>query len=201
MRDSMFVATKVNWHEVWLYIVINFKSLYHSLPTLLFIILFLIIVVDISLAIFSKKISHKRTIVGLLLLLQYVILLFCITVTLRPEQDTHLFIFMPFWSYHAFIEGQNAVMAEKIVNVTLFIPLGMLLPIAFREIKWYNVLLISVLISISIEVMQFVLYRGYSEVDDVIHNTLGALIGLGLYGLFVGIIKRMRNAYQSNHSG
>lgn len=192
----MLLAAKVNWHEVWLYIVIYFKSLYHSLPTLLFIILFLVLVVGISLAISSKRIRHKRSFIGLLLLLQYVILLSCITVVLRPAQDTHMFNFMPFWSYRAFYEGQNAVMAEKIVNVALFIPIGVLLPVAFREIKWYNLLLISVLISISIEVMQFVLYRGYSEVDDVIHNTLGALIGLGLYGIFDGIIKRMRNAYQ-----
>jgi glycopeptide antibiotics resistance protein len=36
-------------------------------------------------------------------------------------------------------------------------------------------------ISLSIEVLQLFLRRGYSELDDVMHNTLGCLIGYGLY--------------------
>ena len=197
----MIWAATVNWHEVWLYVIINFKSLYHSLPSLFFIILLLVTLASFLLFISLKRINHKRRTIGLLLLILYVILLFCITVFIRPIQDARLFNLVPFWSYQAFIEGQNAVMAEKIVNVALFVPIGMLIPIAFSEIKWYSVLLISVLLSLLIEVTQFLFYRGYSEVDDIIHNSLGALIGCGIYCIIVGIIKSVRNAYQSNHSG
>ena len=37
--------------------------------------------------------------------------------------------------------------------------------------------------SVSIETMQFFLKRGFSEVDDVMHNKMGCLIGYGIYKL------------------
>ena len=38
-------------------------------------------------------------------------------------------------------------------------------------------------ISASIETLQFFLKRGFAEVDDVMYNTLGCLIGCGIYSL------------------
>lgn len=39
----------------------------------------------------------------------------------------------------------------------------------------------GVCLSVSIEVQQFVYKKGFSELDDVMHNTLGGMIGYGMY--------------------
>ena len=59
----------------------------------------------------------------------------------------------------------------------LFIPVGLLLCCAFKQITWWKTLLIGCSISITIEALQFCFLKGFSEVDDVMHNTMGCLIG------------------------
>lgn len=45
----------------------------------------------------------------------------------------------------------------------------------------WKVLLVGAGLSVTIETLQFVMLRGFSEIDDVMHNTLGCLLGYGLY--------------------
>ena len=42
---------------------------------------------------------------------------------------------------------------------------------------WLMVAIIGCGISVTIESLQFFFMRGFSEVDDVMHNTVGCLIG------------------------
>jgi glycopeptide antibiotics resistance protein len=44
-------------------------------------------------------------------------------------------------------------------------------------------LLFGLGISVSIETLQFFLKRGFAEVDDVMHNIAGCVIGYGVYKL------------------
>ncbi len=183
----------LNWHELWLYILINIKSLFHSIPPLLIVILAILLLAGLVLVFFRKGVEHKRRFVWLLLLAEYVVLIYCTIVFLRPLQEFSAINFRPFWGFHAFLTGQNAVMAEKIMNLVVFVPIGALIGVANRGLKWYHVLLISVLLSVSIEFFQFVLKRGYAELDDVIHNALGAAIGFGLYKAIACIVCSVRS--------
>lgn len=63
------------------------------------------------------------------------------------------------------------------MNVVVFIPVGLLLGIALKQMTWWKALLIGCSISVIIESLQFLFKRGFSEVDDVMHNTVGCLIG------------------------
>ena len=58
-------------------------------------------------------------------------------------------------------------------NILMFIPVGFLMPRAVR--KWP--LLWGVLFSCFIELSQLVLRRGLCEIDDVISNSVGNMIG------------------------
>jgi glycopeptide antibiotics resistance protein len=67
-------------------------------------------------------------------------------------------------------------------NVALFIPLGILLPLIWRRLRFWNGLLIATAVSISIELLQY-LSRGWgvnrlADVNDVILNVFGACLGL-----------------------
>lgn len=107
-----------------------------------------------------------------LLLIEYIFLLFCSTVIFRTTGDTRQYDFHPFWSY-----DRPELLIENIMNVMVFIPVGLLLGIAFKQMTWWKVLLIGCSISITIEALQFCFLKGFSEVDDVMHNTVGCLLG------------------------
>ena len=74
------------------------------------------------------------------------------------------------------------------MNVIVFIPVGLLLGSLLRvkgsstseatkSMTWLMVAIIGCGISVTIESLQFLFKRGFSELDDVMHNTLGCLIG------------------------
>lgn len=67
------------------------------------------------------------------------------------------------------------------MNVVVFIPVGLLLGIAFKQMTWWKALLIGCGISVTIEALQFFFVRGFSELDDVMHNTLGCILGYSLW--------------------
>ena len=77
------------------------------------------------------------------------------------------------------------------MNVAAFIPVGVLLGCASDKMKWWKVVLIGASFSIIIEVLQFVTRRGYAEFDDVFHNTLGCLIGFGLFAAVTAVARRL----------
>lgn len=68
--------------------------------------------------------------------------------------------------------------AYFIENIIMFIPFGVLLPILFKRMrKVQNCVGFGFLSSCIIEIAQFITRRGYLQLDDVITNTVGALIG------------------------
>lgn len=62
-------------------------------------------------------------------------------------------------------------------NIVLFIPFGFLMP---WDMKWKKALIIGLLASGFIELTQYVTMVGECEVDDVIANTCGTVIGFYL---------------------
>ena len=112
-----------------------------------------------------------------LLLFEYIFLLFCSTVFFRTTSELRKYDFHPFWSYKAIQDGRENLLAENIMNVVVFIPIGMILG-SLLKVKgsWLIALLIGCSISVTIESLQFFFMRGFSELDDVMHNTLGCLI-------------------------
>jgi glycopeptide antibiotics resistance protein len=50
--------------------------------------------------------------------------------------------------------------------------------------KWIVAIVCGSLLSSSIEVIQLISHRGLFEFDDIIHNTLGTVIGIGMF-LFI----------------
>jgi glycopeptide antibiotics resistance protein len=79
--------------------------------------------------------------------------------------------------------------ANLMGNVLAFVPLGLLLPVAFRRLPWPLVILVGAALSAAIETTQYVLSinlgHGYraADIDDVIVNVCGTIVGLALYGI------------------
>lgn len=98
----------------------------------------------------------------------------------RMAMEEYHFNLRPFWSYEAIMNGRKDLIKEHYLNVAVFIPLGMLLWVVLKQKKWWKALVFGCVASLLIEAMQLVLKRGLCEFDDVMHNTLGCVIGYGL---------------------
>ena len=92
--------------------------------------------------------------------------------------------FTPFRELVAMIQQPNHSFYfwQIILNILLFIPFGFTLSTYLNCHKanrplFLSVLLTAFLLSTSVEALQYLTSRGFTEVDDVINNTLGAVIG------------------------
>lgn len=82
----------------------------------------------------------------------------------------------PFWSYRAILQGDLDVAYEDLANVLLFVPLGFAIQGLFN-LKVWAVAIIGVLASLAIESSQWILYLGSFEVDDIVNNSFGCVLG------------------------
>lgn len=85
------------------------------------------------------------------------------------------------YSLKPFEDGLSSAM---LLNLLLFAPFGFFTPIIFKKIKskWLLNILIALIFSGSIEFLQMFSGR-YAQIDDVLMNTLGSLLGYLVYVL------------------
>ena len=81
-----------------------------------------------------------------------------------------------------------AVRKEQLINIigntALFIPSGVLLPVLYPKLdSLWKVLAAGKFISIGIEILQLPFPSRVTDVDDLILNMLGLVIGYGIYAL------------------
>ena len=105
-------------------------------------------------------------------------------------------ILMPFASYYAALNGgSREIYRTNFMNIVLFYPAGLLgcavLPKRWSKVR--KVMLLTglfALLSTGIEYSQYRFGLGLAEVDDVIHNTLGALLGAVACGASIKLHKK-----------
>ena len=158
-------------------------SLYRDVPNVLYFVLLLLFAISCVTILWAKGIKHKVRKIGLILLVELVVLLYCSTVFFRPVNVDQGYSICLFESYGYDDENQYFVLSENLMNIAIFFPIGLLLGVSFRRAKWFQVLLSALLVSVSIEILQYILHKGFAEIDDVFHNVLGCMIGYGFYTL------------------
>lgn len=110
----------------------------------------------------------------------------------RTPSDEYRYNLMPFKEIIRFIKysstlGIRTVMINLVGNVVVFIPFGMaLVSISRRKLGFFAVTLYSASLSISIELIQLLTRVGSCDVDDIILNTIGGMIGYLLYIIIRG---------------
>ena len=128
----------------------------------------------------NKTISKSKIFFALLLF--YAALVLWFTVFSRPV-GSHTPQLELFWSYKKWLAGDWALGSEILGNIGMFIPFGLLLTasIPSRKKTGLKVLLAGIAFSCAIEVLQFVLWRGLFEFDDILNNAAGAVLGYCFY--------------------
>jgi len=133
--------------------------------------------------------KRNRKVLFISVFLAYCIFVLWMTLLKRHPGTERKIIMELFWSYRDWINGSKngkREVIQNIKNVLFSIPFGMLFP--WKQKGWKSVLFCAVLFSLLIEVIQYVFVLGWCELDDVICNSLGALLG---YGIFSRIILRL----------
>ena len=90
----------------------------------------------------------------------------------------NLLPFVYLFAYPVFKEA----LLNLIGNTTMFIPVGIIWPIVFKKLDTpAKVIAAGVGFSLCIEILQLPFYDRVSDVDDLILNSLGYVIGYGIY--------------------
>lgn len=97
---------------------------------------------------------------------------------IRPEEDGRLRLEL-FWTFRTAWTKRSGLHWYYILgNIALFMPLGMLLPWSCKWMnRWWRVAGAGMLLSITIELTQYIMATGLYELDDVLHNTWGTALG------------------------
>lgn len=75
----------------------------------------------------------------------------------------------------------NAIAAFNVLNIALFVPLGLLVPLLSpKRLPLWKVALLGLAVSLVIELSQLINLRA-TDVDDLIMNTFGAIVGCVIY--------------------
>jgi glycopeptide antibiotics resistance protein len=81
--------------------------------------------------------------------------------------------------------GSEFWMRNLFGNLALLLPLGLIGPIAFPALdRWWRLALVAVLYSVAIELIQLAVPDRSADIDDVIVNVAGALVGYLLLKVF-----------------
>lgn len=109
-------------------------------------------------------------------LIPYMYLVFAFAVLRRPEDVNPAYELMPFWSYVAAFRGKWILLLECLLNVLMFMPLGICL--SGINIRLRYAAFFGILMSYTIELSQLLSHKGLFELfDDPVHNVLGCMIG------------------------
>lgn len=136
---------------------------------------------------FSPFVKYKKLCVLIPIFVEYLFVVVCSTIICRGQQSFEFakLELEPFWTYKAVIQKVSGVSVwDIILNVVLFIPLGLLIKLIDSAFSFGKILIVSICCSLFIETNQYIFEKGITQMDDVIHNTLVGAIGWTLsYGI------------------
>ena len=128
----------------------------------------------------DKKIYiHKE-----LLMYLFGIYIMCLfTVVTYQDVESYGNNFTPFKEMFRYTLGSNLFIKNVIGNMVMFMPYGFFTGYFLKINKVSLVLLLSILVSTSIEIIQGYIGRVF-DIDDIILNVIGSIIGFLIYKLF-----------------
>ena len=120
--------------------------------------------------------------------LTFIIYILCLfqVVTIQDTVSWSSNNFVPFKEILRYDIGSRLFFRNVLGNVILFVPFGYFVSYILKNEKIYLPVLITLITSLSIELVQLYIGRVF-DVDDVILNLIGGVVGYYIYRLFVAI--------------
>ncbi|MBQ4581777.1 MAG: VanZ family protein [Oscillospiraceae bacterium] len=142
-------------------------------------------------------VSHRRTVawklLNFMLLLVSILFIAWVTLLRREPMAEPVVELRPFATFER-IAGEREYIRTMVMNAALFLPLGLsaaaLLPRRWPWLRMAAALLLGLAVSCGVEQLQYLHLLGTVEVDDVLCNTFGALLG-GQFVLIVPLTRKL----------
>lgn len=139
----------------------------------------------------GKTVIRQLSYIGLICSVFLIIFstIFFVPITFHPEE--HILNIKPFnWIGNR--DSFQQIIVEKVPNIMLFIPFGFFVPIVLKnKRKLYKTTIIALGITFSVEFIQYFIGRS-SDIDDIITNLLGAIVGYAVFKIFNKFLKQKK---------
>lgn len=127
----------------------------------------------------SKNVTLGLLIVYLIVLTWIIVFKMQIDIGALRQMDLRSINLIPF-AGSAIVNGKIEV-SEILLNIAAFIPFGMYLSMVDSNIHFIMKVLSIFAVSLMYEVMQYCFAIGASDITDLLGNTLGGIIGIGIF--------------------
>ncbi len=140
----------------------------------------------------EKLVFHKEF--SNLLFIIYILLLYEL-LTRSELNNVSGYNLVPFTEIFRYPIGSNGFCLNVLGNIIIFIPFGYFISTYIKPKKILPILIVSLVSSATVEFVQLCIGRSF-DVDDIILNALGALIGFLIYVAFNAIKKYLPSIFE-----
>lgn len=165
-----------------------------SWPMLTLFIVILAVMRISQIIINKEKITFYKEFYDLLTII-YVLLLY--QMLLSTENASSGINIIPFKEITRYEIGSTLFFYNVIGNIALFIPFGYFMSDKLKAKKTTHIIIISAIISLTAELIQYKIGRAF-DIDDVLLNVTGAIIGYFVYTIIQQIKHKLPNALKNN---
>ncbi len=139
----------------------------------------------ITVMLYKRRRFDRAQCVAAILLSLYIVVLLYFTVIGRYSHKEYDYQIHIFYSYRFLLEQfDSQSIRQFVINLVMLVPVGFLLSTIIKmKDKYAIVLVLCLLFTLFIESMQLLTKCGSFEVDDIISNMIGAVIGILIYAL------------------
>ena len=141
------------------------------------------------------KDNRQRNLTKILFIIYIVILvwilLFKMSFSINELDRSRSINLIPFMG-SVIVNGKIDI-SEIINNIVVFIPVGIYVCMLKKDCYIIKKISVGFFISLGIEVLQFILAIGATDITDLIGNTLGGILGIGVFYLFSKVLKNRTN--------
>lgn len=155
-----------------------------QMVTYLATMLFAVVLVQVGK---RRHLSAEKAVLYVLLFF-YIITVYVVTVLSREQTSKYLVNLHPFMSWKKAFSGHMFSVRLVIENIFLLVPVGIMVPLLSRKKPYFlKTVALGFLISLFIESSQYIMRTGLFELDDLINNTIGVLIGCCMVSVCIKI--------------
>ena len=149
----------------------------------------------VSIFLYKKHKFNKLQCGAAIVLSLYIVVLLYFTVVGRYSHEEYEYKINFFTSYRWFFKyNGEQVLRQLLINLVMIMPVGFLLPVVIKaKYKYLITMALSLLLTVFIETMQLITKCGSFEVDDIINNFIGAVLGMLVYALCSKLLKSKIN--------
>lgn len=130
----------------------------------------------------------------LMLLIRVLFFKYGFSMSLLMSQDRRIisnFIPLKTIAFYLLTSDVNIAVRQLLGNIIAFSPMGFFLPFLFRRIKGIVIVsIVSFTISLLCELIQLLTNLGSFDIDDMLLNTFGAIVGFIVYKAIINFFFR-----------